>query len=252
MIMKGLSNLKFPAQALAVVGLTLAFGTFCVWSLHSSHFGVSKIQINSLTPENQSYFSYFKNEIEADLTSFHKQLLWQINIRDIMAKIKKKPWVQVARVRRVFPNKLEVDLGLQAVGLIFINDRGDKYPISSEGNILPRISEQLLPDVPLLRGRKFLDDANLREDALLLSSQLPLIGPLSRPMLSEIYFNPKNGFELLLNESRFRVILGQDNYELKLKRVAKVIEYLNAKNIQGRVIDARYEKKILVRLRKGT
>ncbi|MDZ4662117.1 MAG: FtsQ-type POTRA domain-containing protein [Pseudomonadota bacterium] len=250
--MKALNKVKFPIQALVVVALTLAFGTFIVWGLHSPHFGISKIQINSLNQETQAYFSYFKKEVEADLLPFQKQLLWQINIRDIMVKIKKEPWVQEARVRRVFPNKLEIDLGLQEVELVFISDRGDRYPISSEGNLLPKISEKLLPDVPLLRGRKFLDDAGLREDALLLSSQLPLTGPLSRPLLSEIYFNPKLGFELLLSESSFRVILGQDNYELKLKRVAKVIEYLNAKNIQGRVIDARYEKKILVRLRKGT
>lgn len=235
-----------------VVLLSLGFGIFIVWGLHSPHFGISKIQINSLSTEVPSYFNFFKNEVEADLAPFHKQLLWQINIRDIMAKIRKKPWVQVARVRRVFPNKVEVDLGLQEVGLVFINDRGDKYPISSEGNILPRIKEELLPDVPLLRGRKFLDDGNLREDALLLSSLLPAVGPLSRPMLSEIYFSPKVGFELLLNETRYRVILGQDNYELKIKRVTKVIDYLYAKNIQGRVIDARYDKKILVRLRKGT
>ena len=111
-------------------------------------------------------------------------------------------------------------MALQNVGLIYVSERGDKYPISSEGNILPRINEKHLPDVPLLRGRKFLDDADLREDALLLSSQLPVTGPLSRPLLSEIYFSPKLGFELLLSESGFRVILGQENYELKLKRVA--------------------------------
>ncbi len=249
--MKVLSKIKFPVQALLVVSFTLAFGTFIVWGLHSPHFGISKIQVSSLDKEGQGYFNYFKNEIEADLLPFHKQLLWQINIRDIISKIKKKPWVQEARVRRVFPNKLEIDLALQKVGLIYISDRGERYPISSEGSILPRISERHLPDVPLLRGRKFLDDADLREDALLLSSQLPITGPLSRPMLSEIFFSPRLGFELLLSESSFRVILGQDNYELKLKRVAKVIEYLNAKNIQGRVIDARYEKKILVRLRKA-
>ena len=250
--MKVLNKIKFPIQALIVVAFTLAFGAFIVWGLHTPHFGISKIQVNSLNPDAYAYFSFFKNEVEADLLPYQKRLLWQLNIRNIMAKIEKKPWVQEVRVRRVFPDKLEIDLGLQQVGLIFISDRGDRYPISSNGNILPRISEKLLPDVPLLRGRKFLDDADLREDALLLSSQLPTTGPLSRPLLSEIYFNPKLGFELLLSDSGFRIILGQDNYELKLKRVAKVIEYLTAKNIQGRVIDARYEKKILVRLRKGT
>ncbi len=252
MIMKALSKFRFPIQAFTVFSAALAVGTLIFFGLHANHFSVSKIQITPTSGQESEYFEHFKNEVEADLSPLKKELIWKVNIRDIIAKIKKKPWVQEAQARRVFPNKLEINLALQEIEFILVAERGDKYPISKDGKLLPKISDRFLPDVPLLRGRKFFDDMDLREEVLLLSSLLPPTGTLSRAGLSEIYFEAKNGFEILLNDVGVRIILGQENFELKLKRVAKVLEYLDAKSIEGRVIDARFEKKILVRLRKGS
>jgi cell division protein FtsQ len=47
-----------------------------------------------------------------------------------------------------------------------------------------------------------------------------------------------------------RVKLGNENFESKSLRVSQVIDYIENKQIEARVIDANLSQKVLVRLRK--
>ncbi len=49
-----------------------------------------------------------------------------------------------------------------------------------------------------------------------------------------------------------RVKIGEDQVALKAARVSQVVDYLDAKQFDARVIDANLSKKVLVRLRKDS
>jgi hypothetical protein len=56
---------------------------------------------------------------------------------------------------------------------------------------------------------------------------------------------------MTLIQPAVQVVLGEDSLNTKVERVAQVLNYLSAEQIKGRVIDASFSKKVLVRLRKG-
>ena len=54
-----------------------------------------------------------------------------------------------------------------------------------------------------------------------------------------------------MNNSVAEVKVGDADFGPKFIRVEKVLAYLDSQNIKGRVIDARFSKKVVVRVRKG-
>lgn len=73
--------------------------------------------------------------------------------------------------------------------------------------------------------------------------------PLSSQKVSEILFDKKQGFSLILTPEAEIVRLGFDNFEKKIGMAKKVFSYMQSKGLKGRVIDVRFSKKVVVRLR---
>ncbi len=241
------STLAFIAGFVLVLLIALSFG------FDSKIFSRTNMRVTSLDSEDENQqFTSLKNEILAEYGFLQVTSLWDVDIQKILKEVKRKAWIEEAQINRLFPNKLTLGLSLKKIALLYVDDAGIWLPISNDGMILPKMPDMKMPDVPFLRGRKFYENKSSREKAVALLKLLPATGWLSQQTVGEIYLDSKNGFELLLNKNGTKVILGNDNYDLKIKRAGKVVEYLEAKNIIGRVIDARFEKKILVRLRKGT
>lgn len=226
---------------------------FAFYGFDSNLFNRIKVNVESLSePSDTEQFKIIKNEILSDIKFLNKESLWEIDISKIVSEIKRKSWVEDVQLTRLFPNRLEVGISLKKVDAVFVDDAGIWMPVANDGTMLAKSSKSLIPDVPYLRGRRFYDSKELRKRAIEFLHLFPSSGNLASNQISEVFYEPKSGFEVLLAKSGTRVIFGQEALELKLKRVGKVLEYLEAKEIRGRVIDARFEKKILVRMRKRT
>ncbi len=229
--------------------LFLLFFTF--WGFDSSLFSDIRIDVSALSAPNDSeQFNVLKNEILSEIKFIKNDALWDIDISKVVAEIKRKAWIEDVQATRLFPNRLDIGIALKKVDVVYVDDAGIWMPIASDGTLLNKTSKSLIPDVPYLRGRRFYENKELRRRAIEFLRLFPANGSFTSAMISEIYFEPKTGFEVLLAKTGTRVIFGHEALDLKLKRVGKVLEYLEAKEIPGRVIDARFEKKILVRLRK--
>lgn len=236
-----------------LVGATLFLVAFAFYGFESNLFSNIKVHVEALVdPTDKEQFSIIKNEILSDIKFLNKESLWDIDISKIMTEIKRKNWIEDVQLTRLFPNRLEIGVALKKIEVVYVDDAGIWMPVASDGTLLSKNSKSLIPDVPYLRGRRFYDNKDLRKNAIEFLHLFPGSGNLSANQISEIYYEPKSGFEVLLAKTGTRVIFGQEALELKLKRVGKVLEYLEAKEIHGRVIDARFEKKILVRMRKRT
>jgi cell division protein FtsQ len=136
------------------------------------------------------------------------------------------------------------------VKLLFVNADGSLSPIVEDGNFLPSVSAKEAPDVALLEGEIFLKDTRLRKQAVGVINEIPKDGRFSQKTISEMSFDSKEGFWATLIQSGIRVKLGEENIPIKALRVGQVIEYMETRNLQARVIDADLSKKVLVRLRK--
>jgi cell division protein FtsQ len=104
--------------------------------------------------------------------------------------------------------------------------------------------------VALLDGEQFEKNIEMRKKAIRLMSEVPADGKFSKRNISELRYDPKEGFWATLIQSGIRVKIGEENIPLKSARVAQVIEYMETRQLEARVIDANLSKKVLVRLRK--
>lgn len=80
--------------------------------------------------------------------------------------------------------------------------------------------------------------------------EIPTEGKFSQKRISEIRHDSKDGFWMTMMKTGLRVKMGEDNFALKASRVGQVIEYMENRQLEARVIDANLSKKVLVRLRK--
>ena len=123
------------------------------------------------------------------------------------------------------------------------------YPVATDAALLPPIPITEAPDLPFLRGEDLKDETSLREKTIELFSAIPDVGPFNKGNVSEIVYGKKEGFKIYVNGTRAEIKVGDSDFGPKLSRAQKVLAYLDSRNIKGRVIDARFSKKVVVRVR---
>lgn len=196
-----------------------------------------------------------QSRIQDKIRKFDHLKIWEVDLGDLKAAIIKDEWVKDVHISRSFPNELRVTVKPQAPVLVLLATHGSEaprmFPITEEGRMLGALSADALPDVPILRGEEFATDEKLREKAVRFVSQLPERGVVGRGNISEISWTKEDGFALTLINPKVEVKLGEERIELKVMRVSQVLNYLSSNRLKGRIIDASFSKKVLVRLRKG-
>jgi hypothetical protein len=115
---------------------------------------------------------------------------------------------------------------------------------------LPLPGANLALDLPIVRGEKLATDESSRQKLIEFINSLPSTGMLSKSNIAEISYSKDEGYTLFLINTKAEVKLGDERVSVKIARVSQVLDYLAANNLKGRVIDASFSKKVLVRLRK--
>jgi hypothetical protein len=72
---------------------------------------------------------------------------------------------------------------------------------------------------------------------------------VSQKTVSEIYFDRAKGLVLVLLPDGVEILLGNQDHARRVLRIRRVVEYLQSEDIKGKTIDARFSKKVVVRLR---
>lgn len=178
------------------------------------------------------------------------QPLYGVDLKNLQTHLKSEKWIRSFRIARVWPAKLEVSIQPQRVYFSILNPQGQITPIIETGELLEPVRVSQSPDVPLTRQIEFLKNPELRLKAIQLLKDVPLSGAFSRALISEIEFDKKSGFVLTMSRNNITVKLGEKNVRTKSLQVSQVMNYLENKKFQARVIDANLSQKVLVRLRK--
>ncbi len=216
-----------------------------------SFFRVKSIDITLGEYNDPSYlFEKTKAQLELKLKPFYGQYVWSVDIERVLALVENDRRVKDVFVTRVLPNGLKVIIEPHsAYANIMGNDSTSFYPLSPEGDLLPSVAAEDAADGPILRGEKFLKDEKLRAKAIELLQVLPENGAFTRHDVSEVYMDSKKGFSVTLKKTGIEVFMGHDNFKNRASYVSRVVQYLDSEKLTGRVIDARYSKKVVVKLR---
>ena len=216
-------------------------------------FEIESIQVHvDIDDSAVRMYAPYLQEVEEVLNELMGQSLWRLSVDHWTSLVSDLQWVERAQLRRRWPGELEVELVVKNVELLIVGVHGaELFPVLGDGAVLEPIETGRAPDAPLLRGEIFLEDELLRSRALALLRELPQTGSFSRVQVSELGYHPIQGFWVQMVQGGVRVQLGQDKLGARTKRVAQVLDYLEAHSFKGRVIDANFSKKVLVRLRKG-
>ncbi len=206
------------------------------------------IQIKGIGTDTSAWLDLNK-EIKRELEIYMGKSLWKISLEEVKQKIFKFKLIKNVEVSKSFPNLLNVSYTLPQLKVIENNKEGHYKIMTEEGKWLGPMSWARLPSLPWLSGNWLQKKPFLVQKLLSLLNALPEKSSLSETEISEIGYNELDGFLLTLKQSGQQILFGFDNFEIKALRVIQVLDYLQSRDLESRVIDANFSKKVLVRLR---
>lgn len=269
-LLRSLLSSKVVVRTLVIGLLTSILGSGFIWVLRyrpqiESLFAVNAVPVEWI--ERPSDASQIDLEVarlvEASIGTRLSGVLgipiWKVPLESFEHSLRSIPWIADVKVRRHFPNQILVAVETERPALIVADkvDRGSSVrllAVNEHGDLIADwTAPDLLPDLPFVRGAAFsgLSDSSkaLRASIVDLSSRLPADGFVSRKNIAEFTF--RKGLVASLRHPRVDILLGPvtraDELVLKLRRSARVIEFLQHKKISVEVLDATSVKKVVVR-----
>ncbi len=211
---------------------------------------VEHFQVDLVEGSNEDLlFQRIKNSLQAQFKVYEGRYVWQVPLKSLYELVAKDKRVKSVSIYREFPSVFRLVIEPHTPVLAYLDRDGRIYPVAADAALLPALPAHEAPDLPVLRGEPFRDEVGLRELALELFKAIPEDGTFRKASVSEILYSAKDGFKVFVSGADSEVKLGDSDFGPKLSRVTKVLSYLESQNIKGRVIDARFSKKVVVRLR---
>ncbi len=178
--------------------------------------------------------------------------LFALNLPYVATTFKKNPWIKDVSIRKVFPDKLVVNVK-QRVPLAMINLHG-LYFIDSEGNPFKKVSRYDRKVYPVITGisRALIGGKrgrNAVKKSLFLVSLIK--GSQVQGNVSEINYMKGDGFSLILKKSGLRVKLGSRKVERSFSRLIKYYGKIKTYGKDMGYVNLKYSGKIIVGKKKG-
>lgn len=190
------------------------------------------------------------SNIKKELKKYDNISLFDLSLEDLNNLFVKESWINLVEIKRIWPDQIEVSIKVHDVSLLYWQNNETVIPILTNGKKLEPVSIRKAPPRVMTLDRQLVFDQDLRREAVTLIRNLEKDNKVAGHRVSEIGRTKSEGFWIDLVESDLRIKLGHNDWEPKLRRVAKVVEYVDQKQINARVIDANLKQKVLVRLRK--
>ena len=205
--------------------------------------------------ESNSYIETLKPAVQNEFNHYVGTSLWNIDIFEIEKSLKRHAWIENISLSRILPNELVVQIEPKKVVADILKSPSRVQPIADDATVMEPVEITKSPPAPLLSHKSFSSNEALRKTALAFLKDLPEDGSFSRKNISEIIPIKKNSnqqndlFKVLLKNSKAEVLINTENVTLKAARVSRVIDYLDDREMEDRIIDANFSKKVLVRPR---
>lgn len=241
----------FRSLGLAAIILVICFFAGIIYLAFNPHWlKIESVQVELSADSNEDLlFQRIKTSLTPRLQYFVGRFFWDVPLSRVFELTEKDKRVRKVSVYREFPSRLRVVIEPHTPVLAYLSPDNRIYPVATDATLLPALPIWEAPDLPVLRGEELKDEQNLREAALELFDSIPSEGSLRKKNVSEISHSKKEGFKVFISGVGSEVKMGDADFGLRISRVEKVLSYLDNQNIKGRVIDARFAKKVVVRVR---
>ena len=178
--------------------------------------------------------------------------LFTVRVKDIGKRLESHPWIEAVGVRKVFPNRIMIDV--QERKPIAIIQLEDLYYIDAKGVIFARVGDRDRYNYPIVTGlnREALDrepeetkQSITKAMELLWMTEKERIAPLDD--ISEIHLEKIFGIQCFTKAGGVRVDMGWDDFGEKLKRVSMVWADLQKRKISAVSIDCSDPNRVVVK-----
>lgn len=219
---------------------------------HITLFQIQEIPVEIKSSSTHQYFAeQMKDNVKAKLSFLNEQNVWLVSLKKIYEQVSSESWIESINLKRVFPNRLKIDIKSKEIIFVFVNQKNEFIPILEDGLTVPAQAANLLPDVPVLRIKKNIFNEETLKKITALMKLIPRENFFSLSNIKEVNWSDDEGLSLSLLKPDAEIIFGSEEIDKRSKRVQNVLSYLDTQSQKARVIDSRFSKKVLVRLRKG-
>lgn len=187
------------------------------------------------------------SDLEIGINTFN------LDIGLIGRKIEENPWVESARVQRIFPR--QVLINIEERKPVAIVNLGYLYYLDQHGEIFKVLDAADSLDYPIVTGFNYAKaQAHNTEYAQQLRQVVKLLADLSQRKLfsleqvSEIHFEASGGLSLFTLTGGVKVKLGHSDYKRKLNRLERIYAQLQPKLQMLDYIDLNVDEKVIVRI----
>jgi cell division protein FtsQ len=221
----------------ALLGLLML--VLAVLVIRSSERVLSHVnpQLSAVVLENDTRFVQ-ENEIRSTLADLNHRGFFSLDVRDVQLRLEAHPWIASAEVKRVWPDRLVINLVEEAP----IARWGADRLLNQQGDIFTPTPGSNLPNLPLLQGPE--------DGQVLMMEQFQVISALLFPhglRVDQLSLSERGSWELILNDG-IRVVAGKQDVLNRLKRFVDIYDSRIKNDIAViEVVDLRYENGISVK-----
>jgi len=194
-------------------------------------------------------FDDIKKSLTKQTKAMHGKYVWEVDLNQILSSIEKDKRVEKVQIQRKLPNKIEVKLLPHEPFAIYWGGSHSILPVSKDGTLLPALAKDAYYEAPILRGRVFLESHDLRKRAIEILELSQSKKFIHNRKASELLFDKKQGFILIMSPDGEELFLGEEDFDRRLFMAEKVLNYLSGQGIKGRILDLRFSKKVVVKVR---
>ena len=178
--------------------------------------------------------------------------LFSVNLKKVVKRLESHPWVEQVSVRKVFPNKILIQVEERKPMAII--QLGEFYYIDIHGEIFSPVGERDDYNYPYLTGvtRQFLEKEPVEAKRLIMKAlelleivEQEKIPPLKE--LSEIHMEKTFGIQCFTKAEGVEVRMGWDDFGEKLKRLSLIWSDFHKRGFSAVSIDCSDLKKMVVR-----
>lgn len=225
-------------------------GFFVIQLLMSSDlFKVDQISVKgNYRLDNRSIVAL--SDIQSGVNTFN------LDLGLIGRKIEENPWVQQARVERIFPRQVTVEI--QERKPVAIVNLGYLYYLDDQGEVFKVLDASDKLDYPMITGFDY--DRAKGHDELYVETFKQIVNLLKNlekrsqfnlKQVSEIHHDVDGGLVLFTLKGSVEIKLGRDDFNLKIDRLERIYTQLQPKLKILDYIDLNVKEKVIVRIERS-
>jgi cell division protein FtsQ len=178
--------------------------------------------------------------------------LFSVNLEEVVKRIESHPWIESVRVRKVFPNKILIQIEeRQPMAIIQLEEL---YYIDAEGEIFSPVGDKDEYNYPYITGlTRSILEKDPTEATRLITKALELLKIVDREKIppleeiSEIHLEKVFGIHCFTKSEGVEVKMGWEDFGEKLKRLSLIWSDLRKRGFSVTSIDCSNLERMVVK-----